>query len=71
VEAGAALGTVCDYIHLNPVRAGLATVDRMGDWCWSSYRWLRAKAERPAWLRPETALTEAGGLVDGPTGWAA
>jgi len=71
VQAGTALGMVCDYIQLNPVRAGLVPVGRMGDWRWSSYRWLRAKAERPAWLRPETALTEAGGLADGPAGWAA
>ena len=71
VQAGTALGMVCDYLQLNPVRAGLASVGRLGDWRWSSYRWLRAKAERPAWLRPETALTEAGGLADGPAGWAA
>ena len=32
VQAGTALGMVCDYIHLNPVRAGLASVGRMSDW---------------------------------------
>jgi len=71
VQAGTALGMVCDYIHLNPVRARLASVGRLADWRWSSYRWLRAKEDRPAWLRPATALTEAGGLADGPAGWAA
>ncbi len=71
MQAGTALSMVCDYIQLNPVRAGLAPVGRLGDWRRSSYRWLRAKAERPAWLRPETALAEAGRLADGPAGWAA
>jgi len=71
VEAGEALGQVCHYIHLNPVRAGLVPVARLGEWRWSSYRWLRARAERPAWLHVETALTQAGGLADGRDGWTA
>ena len=29
VEPGAALGQLCHYLHLNPVRAGLVTVDRL------------------------------------------
>jgi hypothetical protein len=71
VQAGAPLGMLCDYIHLNPVRAGIVPVARLGEWRWSSYRWLSAKADRPRWLRVETALTEAGGLEDGKAGWAA
>ena len=71
VQAGPPLGMLCDYLHLNPVRASIVPVERLGEWRWSSYRWLRAKADRPAWLHAETALTEAGGLVDGPAGWAA
>jgi REP element-mobilizing transposase RayT len=59
VQAGAPLGMLCDYIHLNPVRAGIVPVARLGEWRWSSYRWLSAKADRPRWLRVETALTEA------------
>ena len=31
------LGTLLDYMHLNPVRAGF--VERAIDWCWSSARW--------------------------------
>ena len=30
VETGAALGQVCDYIHLNPVRAGAVPAERAG-----------------------------------------
>ena len=71
VEAGSPLGMVCDYIHLNPVRAGIVPVENLAKWRWSSYRWLRAKVDRPAWLHAETALTAAGGLADGTAGWAA
>ena len=71
VEAGSPLGMVCDYIHLNPVRAGIVPVESLAEWRWSSYRWLRAKGDRPAWLRAETALTAAGAVEDGPAGWAA
>lgn len=71
VESGTALGMLCHYIHLNPVRAGVVPVSTLGDWRWSSYRWLRAKTGRPGWLRMETALAEAGGLADEPAGWNA
>jgi REP element-mobilizing transposase RayT len=71
VERGAPLGMVCDYIHLNPVRAGIVPLGSLAEWRWSSYRWLRAKGERPAWLHAATALTAAGGLADDPAGWAA
>ena len=46
-------------------------MNRLGEWRWSSYRWLRAKANRPAWLRVTTALAEAGGLEDNAAGWGA
>ncbi len=71
VEPGPALGMLCHYLHLNPVRAGIVPVARLGEWRWSSYRWIKAKAQRPAWLRVETALCDAGELGDQPEGWAA
>lgn len=71
VEPGPALGMLCHYLHLNPVRAGIVPVARLGEWRWSSYRWIKAKAQRPAWLRVETALWDAGELGDQPEGWAA
>jgi putative transposase len=70
VEPGAALGAVCDYLHLNPVRAGVVPVARLGEYRASSY-WHLGQAKRPAWLRVETALAEAGGLADTPAGRAA
>ncbi len=57
VEAGSPLGMVCDYIHLNRVRAGIVPVESLAEWHWSTYRWLRAKGDRPKWLHAETALT--------------
>ena len=71
VEAGGALGQVCHYIHLNPVRAGIVPVERLEEYRHSSYRYLRAKRERPACLRVATALAEAGGLRDDRGGWEA
>jgi REP element-mobilizing transposase RayT len=63
VENGAALGQVCHYLHLNPVRAGLVTVENLRNYRASSY-WHLWQKTRPAFLRVETALAEAGGLAD-------
>ncbi len=43
------LRTVCDYAHLNPVRAKLLTREQpLSDYRWSSYReYLRPPGERP------------------------
>ncbi|MDO8539843.1 MAG: transposase [Opitutaceae bacterium] len=68
VDPGAALGPLCHYIHLNPVRAGLTTVDRLGEWAWSSFRWLLHPKERTGWLRTEASLGHAGGLADTDAG---
>ncbi|MBI5381337.1 MAG: transposase [Opitutae bacterium] len=69
LEPGAALGQLCHYIHLNPVRAGLVPLAQLAEWRWSSYRWRHDPATRPAWLRLATALVDAGGLADTPAGW--
>jgi putative transposase len=71
VEEGPALGQVCDYIHLNPVRAGVVSVERLGEYRHSSYWFLRRPRVRPGFLHPETALTQAGGLADELRGWQA
>jgi hypothetical protein len=63
VEPGAALGQVCHYLHLNPVRAGLVPVQNLQNYRASSY-WHLWQKKRPAFLRVETALAEAGGLAD-------
>lgn len=68
VESGEALGQVCHYIHLNPVRAGLVSVAELADYRYSSYWYLRHPKQRPSFLDAQTALTEAGDLTDTPAG---
>jgi len=56
------LGTVCDYVHLNPARAKLlSSEDRLETYRWSSYPYyLHTTAERPVWLRVDRVFGEAG-----------
>jgi putative transposase len=56
------LKTVCDYVHLNPVRAGLvAPGQKLGRYRWSSYpAYLLPGRERPRWLRVDRLLGEHG-----------
>ena len=61
-----AVGAVCHYIHLNPVRAQVRTMANLADWPWTSVAWLMATRERKAWFCPEACLTHAGGLKDAP-----
>jgi len=56
------LRTVCDYVHLNPVRAKLvkrgAPLESFG---WSSYgQYLKPPGQRPPWLRVDRVLGEQG-----------
>ena len=68
VEPGSAFSGVCDYIHLNPVRAGVVEAERAVEYAWSSLpKWSRP--DRPDWLDPRTALGERGGLPDDASGW--
>jgi putative transposase len=64
VEGGGTgyLRTVCDYVHLNPVRARLlkakAPLESFG---WSSYgAYIGALGRRPEWLRVDRLLGEHG-----------
>lgn len=59
-----AVGAVCHYIHLNPVRAGVQGLATLADWPWSSVRWLVHNKERRGWFSPEACLVHAGGLTD-------
>jgi REP element-mobilizing transposase RayT len=54
------LRTVCDYVHLNPVRAKLLTDKQpLRSYLWSSYgHYLQAPTKRPAWLRVDRLLGE-------------
>jgi REP element-mobilizing transposase RayT len=68
VEPGRALGQVCHYIHLNPVRAGVVRPEAAVQYPWSSLPEFRRR-KRPAWLVPEVVLGEAGQLPDTANGW--
>jgi REP element-mobilizing transposase RayT len=70
VEDGAPLGHVCHYIHLNPVRAGVVAVEKLPDFRFSSYWYLSRPSQRPAFLQPDAALEDAGGLADTKAGWS-
>jgi hypothetical protein len=52
--------TVCEYVHLNPVRAKLLTPEQaLRDYAWSSYpEYLKAPTRRWPWLRVERLLGE-------------
>ncbi|MCP5525764.1 MAG: hypothetical protein H7A47_03020 [Verrucomicrobiales bacterium] len=56
------LKTVCDYVHLNPVRARLlGKQERLLSYPWSSFGgYLAAPAHRPAWMRVDRLLGEHG-----------
>lgn len=54
------LKMVCDYVHLNPVRAKLLTPQQaLRDYPWSSYvEYLKAPSRRPEWLQVRRLLGE-------------
>ncbi|MBU6402872.1 MAG: transposase [Verrucomicrobia bacterium] len=56
------LRTVCDYVHLNPVRAKLIKPEApLASFRWSSYPdYLKAREGRPAWLRVDRLFGERG-----------
>jgi REP element-mobilizing transposase RayT len=64
------LKTVCDYVHLNPVRARLlGSEDRLLGYPWSSFGWyLAAPEHRPGWMRVDRLLGEHGIAADTPAG---
>ena len=56
------LRTACDYVHLNPVRAGLLKAgERLLAYPWSSFgAYLAATKHRPGWIRVDRLLAEHG-----------
>ena len=69
VEDTAALARVADYIHLNPVRAGIVGVEQLAGFRWSSlHKFLRN--ERWAGLSGDL-LMPFWGLTDDAAGWSA
>lgn len=66
-RGGGYLRQVCDYVHLNPVRAGMIKAgETVHSYAWSSCaQYLRAARKRPAWLRTDRLLGEHGLAADG------
>jgi putative transposase len=64
------LRMVCDYVHLNPVRAKLLRPkQKLRRYQWSSYReYLRPAGRRPAWMRTGRLLGEMGIPKDSTAG---
>src|SRR5687768_591654 len=64
------LRTVCDYVHLNPVRARLLTPQqRLREYRWSSYgEYLKTARRRWPWVRVDRVLGEAGVPRDSSAG---
>jgi putative transposase len=55
------LRCACDYVHLNPVRAGIVAKDeKLESYRWSSYPAYRQAKLRPGWLRVDRLLGEHG-----------
>lgn len=68
VEEDSYLGALLHYVHLNPVRASIVSIDQLKDYRWSSYWYLHNKRKRPAFMDCTGALEAAGGLADTPAG---
>ena len=68
VEEDSHLGALLHYVNLNPVRAGMMSVEQLKEYRWSSYWYLFNKRARPAFLDCSGALEAAGGLADTPKG---
>ena len=69
VEEGGPLAQVCHYLHLNPVRAGIVTIEQLGNYRHSSYWYLGQPKARPPFLDVRAPLIEAGELADNAAGW--
>jgi putative transposase len=68
VESYSGLGCVAHYIHLNPVRAKLCTVNNLGSYSFGSYPLLANRRKRPEFVCFDAALQAAGELSDGAAG---
>jgi putative transposase len=71
LEGDTALLQVVDYIHLNPVRAGVVGINELKSYGLSSFPLFFRKKGRPVFLTPVDFLNEAGGLTDSSAGMRA
>jgi REP element-mobilizing transposase RayT len=68
VEPGTHLLALVDYIHLNPVRAGLVEAQQLSGYRWSSLFEFPRTRSRPGWL-DASWMDYAEGLSDTRSGW--
>jgi len=68
IEPGRTLGAVCHYIHLNPIRAKMMSLDELAEWKGCSLRWLINPRERASWFKADAALAHPMQLADTPAG---
>lgn len=68
VEPGPRLAHVVNYVHLNPVRAGIVELAQLRQFRWSSFRRF-LQEDRPSQLMCAEWLRELGGLADTAEGW--
>jgi putative transposase len=71
LEDSTALLQVVDYIHLNPVRAGVVQLEKLKSYRLSSFPDFFLRKGRPGFLTAAEFLHEAGGLRDSPAGMKA
>lgn len=64
VEQDEYLGPLIHYIHLNPVRAGLISIEEIETYRWSTMWYLNQKRKRQEFMDLELGLYYAGGLAD-------
>ena len=68
IQPGRTLGSVCHYIHLNPIRAKMMGMEQLSKWPWSSLQWILEPRKRKAWFTPQVALRQSAELEDVPAG---
>lgn len=66
---GGAMGAVCHYIHLNPVRAGILPCEELEKYEHSSFHHLWHAGKRWRFCNYSTGLDAAGHLEDCEEGW--
>jgi len=70
-ERGEAIGRVCHYVDLNPVRAGMVGIAQLATCRFGSSLRLHRPNERTVWFAARPALTAAGALSDTKKGHTA
>ena len=66
---GSAMGAVCHYIHLNPVRAGIVKCEELEKYEHSSFHQMWFMKKRWRFCEFSTGLDAAGHLKDEEAGW--